>query len=1038
MSPKADTSASRPYMPPISHTAAPTGAAAGAVANSAAGAGAGITATAQAPRPAAPYSTGASLPPPQALTQNTAVSPAAGSATAGGPTTSLPPITSTYARSPSFTSTQTSAIPGMKNTPGAQSLPHPASSPIHGSTAPASSGAYASGGQPQVQSGARISAPAGGIVSPSARAPSSVQVPLPQQPSSVPPGKQMQSPMVQRTASVQNSPMPPMVQASPRAPVMGTPQGASGAAFSGAPRQPSNATTGNGPSAATARVAPSVSTPTGNAGTVIAQPQPAAAAANPQLSVTTQAAAPAAASAGTGAGDGAHTSAGAATDAANRPLNVRDALSYLDMVKSQFQDRPEVYNQFLDIMKDFKSHTIDTPGVIERVSRLFYGSPALIQGFNTFLPPGYRIDVSDDPNEGVRVTTPSGSVLPDMHRRQPTAQPHSPLSASHSQSHQYAAQRGPSREQYISRQGSASAGGATQQQSQPQANMAAYGGSGGVAAGNGAQAAAAARAPSQVASPSMGPSVHHPRQAPMEFNHAINYVNKIKMRFAAEPDHYKEFLEILQTYQKESRPIQEVYAQVQVLFASAPDLLDEFKQFLPDTSEAGQGAGGALLGGHGSAASPAAGHARSGNTGHQGQQGVAGRAGGDVIASSRLPPVGNFPPTGSVGHAVDPYAQAGGVAGSGAAGGAAAVTGTGRKRRNVMGSGNAQVPGATATKRRNKGSKHESNVLAVPIADAAAAGLYGQAMVDAGMIQMPQNAATATPDELAFFERVKRFIGQPATYNEFLKLLNLYNQEVLDAKALMDRAASFIGDDRELMACFKQFVGYDERQQLVEDSRSGDEAIMESLLGPEPQAYLSPEEAVKTLRPVRQKADLTNCKAYGPSYRLLPASSTQAKCSGRDAMCYEVLNDKWASHPTWASEDTDFMHHKKNCYEDGLFRTEEDRHEMDIEIDTNLSVIRQLTPIAQQIEKMDPEQAMQLTLPENFWGMSEALPRRALRKVYDSHRALEIIKAMHTHPSVAIPIVLKRLKQKDEEWRRQRRECSKAWRESDAKNFYKA
>ena len=40
---------------------------------------------------------------------------------------------------------------------------------------------------------------------------------------------------------------------------------------------------------------------------------------------------------------------------AARPLNVTDALSYLDAVKNQFQDNPDVYNQFLDIMKDFKS-----------------------------------------------------------------------------------------------------------------------------------------------------------------------------------------------------------------------------------------------------------------------------------------------------------------------------------------------------------------------------------------------------------------------------------------------------------------------------------------------------------------------------------------------------------------------------------------------------------------------------------------------------------------------------------------------------------
>jgi len=37
---------------------------------------------------------------------------------------------------------------------------------------------------------------------------------------------------------------------------------------------------------------------------------------------------------------------------------------------------------------------IDTPGVIDRVSRLFEGHSELIVGFNTFLPPGYKIEMS--------------------------------------------------------------------------------------------------------------------------------------------------------------------------------------------------------------------------------------------------------------------------------------------------------------------------------------------------------------------------------------------------------------------------------------------------------------------------------------------------------------------------------------------------------------------------------------------------------------------------------------------------------------------
>jgi len=38
-------------------------------------------------------------------------------------------------------------------------------------------------------------------------------------------------------------------------------------------------------------------------------------------------------------------------------LKVEDALSYLDKVKLQFSSQPEVYNKFLDIMKEFKSQT---------------------------------------------------------------------------------------------------------------------------------------------------------------------------------------------------------------------------------------------------------------------------------------------------------------------------------------------------------------------------------------------------------------------------------------------------------------------------------------------------------------------------------------------------------------------------------------------------------------------------------------------------------------------------------------------------------
>lgn len=44
----------------------------------------------------------------------------------------------------------------------------------------------------------------------------------------------------------------------------------------------------------------------------------------------------------------------------------------------------------------------------------------------------------------------------------------------------------------------------------------------------------------------------------VEFNTAIAYVNKIKSRFKDKPDTYKQFLEILQTYQRDGKEITEV------------------------------------------------------------------------------------------------------------------------------------------------------------------------------------------------------------------------------------------------------------------------------------------------------------------------------------------------------------------------------------------------------------------------------------------------------------------------------------------------
>ncbi|GME92839.1 unnamed protein product [[Candida] boidinii] len=273
----------------------------------------------------------------------------------------------------------------------------------------------------------------------------------------------------------------------------------------------------------------------------------------------------------------------------------------------------------------------------------------------------------------------------------------------------------------------------------------------------------------------------------------------------------------------------------------------------------------------------------------------------------------------------------------------------------------------------------------------------------------PKLADADLTDEISFFDKVKRMIAHKQTYNEFLKFIRLYSCDVIDKNTLVERVGGFIGGFPELFDWFKNFVGYDDTPLHIENI------------------------AIK-----KQQLDLNLCKSCGPSYRLLPKSQTYMPCSGRDEMCWEVLNDEWAGHPVWASEESGFIAHRKNQYEDIFFRIEEERHEYDFYMEANLRTIQTLETIANRIANMSPEEKASFKLPPGLGHTSVTIYKKVIRKVYDKDRGWEVIDALHEHPAIAVPIVLKRLKQKDEEWRRAHREWNKVWREMEQKAFYKS
>ncbi|KAI8799910.1 hypothetical protein BJ742DRAFT_686639 [Cladochytrium replicatum] len=671
---------------------------------------------------------------------------------------------------------------------------------------------------------------------------------------------------------------------------------------------------------------------------------------------------------------GSTTSAAAAAAAASshasfRPLNVKDALTYLDQVKGQFGDSPEVYNRFLEIMKDFKAQNIDTPGVIQRVSTLFRGYPSLVIGFNTFLPPGYKIEPTNNPLEPVRVTTPA-DVPPVNLNMGPLPPGTTPSNYFH--------QLGNTFNTAMNIQCNKMAGAATaasststgfaQSGNAPGSNtISPVGGSG-------------ATVPSSIPPPPPPPPVPHTyemsgplgsfgqqqggnsgagplgsggqgnrdRRQPVEFNHAINYVNKIKAsnwiirsnRFVNDPDTYKQFLEILQTYQREQKPIQEVYAQVQVLFHNATDLLDEFKQFLPDNShKTGNGVAlQTMSNGMAAAAVARAGDkkgALSSNAARKGQ-----KRGSSAIGPSGVAGSNSIGPGGSSSNAYSINSNM-----------------PAKKKVKTLGSMKGDKPGVI--------------------------------------------------EELEFFDRCKRTINNKGTYNEFLKVLNLYSQEIVDAKTLIQRIEPFLSKSPDLIEWFKRFIKFEEEIDIVNE----------------------PAE--------RPSFELEKCRQVGKSYYLLPKDWERPVCTGRDDIAKEVLNDDWVSHPKIESEGG-FNAHRKTAHEEALFKCEDERYEFDLNIDANLHTIQLLEPIAKKISTMTHEEKTKFKLPANLGGTSSTIYKTIIRKIYDKERGDEVIEALQNNPAVAVPVVLRRLKQKDEEWKRAQREWNKVWREIDARNYYRS
>ncbi|GBP34347.1 Paired amphipathic helix protein Sin3a [Eumeta japonica] len=750
-------------------------------------------------------------------------------------------------------------------------------------------------------------------------------------------------------------------------------------------------------------------------------------------------------------------------------LKVEDALSYLDQVKYKFNAQPQVYNDFLDIMKEFKSQTIDTPGVITRVSSLFKGHTELIVGFNTFLPPGYKIEVQSNGQVSVSMPSPSslnqqgGVPLPGAHQHhQPPPQPQLvhllPQQVGGSMGHHNMSLPGGAQSASI--------------QPPPSANTLHH-----ISQAH-QQIEAAAYPHHQGGVPSATGPCHPQAAAPVEFNHAIEYVNKIKSRFSRQPDKYKRFLEILHAYQRGHRDLkepqvkqqteQEVYAQVAKLFENQDDLLAEFGQFLPDAKTVSAGGTLPTSGAHYPPAPPAL-HPTMRTSMERDRNSLEVPVGtGDVgTAPARYgpaaPPASPPPPahhhTPSHHHAPAHHAQMNKHS-SGTSAGAASQSAQHHLKRS---------PSFTSTTQMIC----SSSIGAPPAKKARPSLITSPAVRD---VSYAEAVKYGSVKEYSFFDRVRRALRSQEVYNNFLRCLMLYTNEIISGSELLSITAPFLCRHGELQRWLRDFIGSSSPPHTPTNSSSGiyggngvglgssygygpssassllsfdrdkaqnDTGRAERTAGGIKYEPIGPFGAqLRHDRPQGDAAmdiDLSTCKRLGTSYCALPRTSAEAasrRCSGRTPLCREVLNDTWVSFPTW-SEDSTFVTCRKTQFEEVMYRCEDERFELDVVIETNASTIRVLEGVQKKLSRMTSEDATKFRLDDCLGGNSPTIHQRVLRRIYGD-KAVDIIAGLKKNPAVAVPVVLRRLKAKEEEWREAQKGFNKQWRDQNEKFYLKS
>lgn len=309
------------------------------------------------------------------------------------------------------------------------------------------------------------------------------------------------------------------------------------------------------------------------------------------------------------------------------------------------------------------------------------------------------------------------------------------------------------------------------------------------------------------------------------------------------------------------------------------------------------------------------------------------------------------------------------------------------------------------------------------------------------------SGAFRTSPEHHLFDQTRHVLssgGDTNDWNEFLKCLDLFSNQVFGREEMLSMVQELFDNHNEV--------------DLMEDFR----LLVERRGSLEP----PPRDSWPTMG--LSEINFQSANKCTPSYRELPTDYQLADCSGRSAAEERVLNDRWASVPVGSEDSNNFKHMRRNPHEDVLFKMEDERFELDMLIDGVSTAIARLEPVEEEIEALrataesavglasgesDEARSVDTATPVGTAGGNVGASRRfqyrldrrtlgalhlsTVSRLYGEHGA-EVLDLVRRNPAVAIPVVLKRLREKEKEWRSAREKAKSGWKELAQKNFHRS